>query len=128
MLRLYRDQACQDEITQNSPDFFEKAVLAGGTLTDVAELYIKSDDSEATYKNIYITGIDDEDSASESGEIDILYSADGSNYVQELNIPDGEYTTPLKIYRKAIAPAVTKRFNRVDIKHELGQDEYEKRR
>lgn len=126
MLRLYRDAAGQSEITQQSPDIVKEPVLVNGTMTNVRELYVKSDDTNLTYEKIVLTAIGDEDGASQSGEVDVTYSLDGQNYVQVLDLPDGDYAESIKVYRKVVAPNVAKAFKRLDIEHQLSFDEYVK--
>lgn len=126
MLRLYHDEAGLREVTQNDPDVIKETVFAGGTLTRVGELYVKSDDSALTYENISLTAIGDENTASQSGEVDVTYSLDNETFEQVLTLPDGDYVTALKVYRKVVAPTVEAAFKRLDIWHELSFDEYVK--
>lgn len=123
-LRLYRDEDGLDEITDENPDYIKKPVMVDGTLTDVTEIYMKSADPNLTFENISLTTVGDEDGASDSGEVDVSYSLDGSNYVQILPLPDGDYENALKIYRKAVAPNVAKAFKRLEISHDYVYDEY----
>ena len=126
MLRLYHDEAGLREVTQNDPDVIKETVFAGGTLTRVGELYVKTDDGNLTYENISLTAIGDENTASQSGEVDVTYSLDNETFVQTLALPDGDYATALKVYRKVVAPSVSAAFKRLDIQHELSFDEYVK--
>lgn len=126
MLRLYHDEAGLREITQNDPDLIKDAVFGVGNLTKISELYVKSDDANLTYENISLTAIGDENTASQSGEVDITYSLDNKTFEQVLALPDGDYTTALKVYRKVFAPNVNAAFKRLDIQHELSFDEYVK--
>lgn len=126
MLRLYHDPEGVEEVTEVNPDHFRKAVREGGTLEDITELYLLSDDEGLTYENISIQAVGDEDTASESGHIDISYSLDGVTFNDPLELPDGDYTTAQKIYRKAVAPNVGAAFKRTDILHEWEFDEYVK--
>lgn len=126
MLRLYHDEAGLREVTQNDPDLIKDAVYAGGSLTRISELYVKSDDSALTYENISLTAIGDENTANQSGEVDVTYSLDNVTFEQTLALPDGDYTTAQKVYRKVTAPNVSAAFKRLDIQHELSFDEYVK--
>lgn len=127
-LKLFFDEAGTQEITQNVPDFIKDAVLDGTDLVDEKEIYLKSVDNALTYEEIFLTTIGDEDDATESGEVDITYSLDGTTFKQILEIPDGAYDTALKIYRKAVAPSVTKAFKRPyidpDTQQEVGKIEH----
>lgn len=126
MIRMYHDQAGTQEVTEQNPDSFRKAVFAGDDLEDVAELYLKTDDPDLTYENVSITAKGDDDGASESGQIDVKYSLDGSSYSDTLELPDGDYGSPIKIYRRAVAPDVQAAFRRTDIEHKWTFDEYVK--
>ena len=55
-LKFYRDAECTDEITDASPDYTRKPVIAGSDWIDERSLWIKSDDPALTYENIVIAG------------------------------------------------------------------------
>ncbi len=126
MLRLYHDPEGVEEVTEQNPDHFRKAVTEGGTLEDITELYLLTDDAGLTYENVSIQAVGDEDDAEDSGEIDISYSLDGVTFDDPLDLPDGDYAEARKIYRKAVAPNVESAFKRTDIMHEWKFDEYVK--
>lgn len=125
-LKFYRDINGQNEITAGNPDAIRKPVLAGGTATDITEIYLKNDDPNLTFSEIVLTSLGDEDGADASGEVDITYSLDGVSYVQSLSLPNGDYASAFKVFRKATAPNVARAFKRVDIEHELSFNEYVK--
>lgn len=126
MLQLYKDANATELISESNPDEVRDVTLVGETLTVVSELYVKSDASTLTYENISLTAIGDENAASQSGEVDITYSLDNTTFEQTLALPDGDYATATKVYRKVTAPTVSAAFKRLDIEHELSFDEYAK--
>jgi hypothetical protein len=127
-LKLFSDAAGTQEITSGNPDTVSKAVTAGSTLTDEKKLYLKSDNATLTYKNITLDGLNHNDNATSSGQVDVLYALDSGGtagtYYQTLTIPDGAYTASTPIWRKIIAPNVTAAFKRTDIQHQITADEY----
>lgn len=123
-LRLYHDPDGLSEITKLNPDTVREAVLVDGTLTDVREIYLLSDNPNLTYEVIILRTIGDKDDASVSGEVDIMYSLDGETYSQILALPDGDYEEPLAVYRKVVAPSVTDAFRETTIEHEWDFDEF----
>ena len=127
-LRLYFDAAATQEITTQSPDTVRKAVPAGQTMTDERAIYIKSDDPALTYENIVLDGVGDADGATQSGQVDVLYAPDNGGtpgtYVQTLTLANGAYTTPVRVWRKVVAPNVQAAFRVTTIQHSLSWDEY----
>lgn len=125
-LNFYHDEACTQLIDESNPDYFREPVTGGATATDERAIYLKSDNPGVTYENVEITTEGDEDEASESGEIDVMYRVGGGEWSQMLVLPDGDYVGPLEIRRSITAPNVTEAFKRLDIKHQLDYDEYVK--
>ena len=129
-LRLYHDAAATTEITAANPDVVHKAVAQGQTLVDERPIYVKSDNPNLTYENVSIDGMGDVDGASQSGQVDVLYAPDNNGvpgtYVQTLTLPNQDYATPHKIWRKVTSPNVQSAFNLTTIQHQLSWHEYAK--
>lgn len=129
-LRLYHDAGCTTEIGEQYPDTIHRAVPESGTLVDEKPCWVKTDDTTLTYESAKIWGEGDTDDASESGQVDVLWALDvdgePGEYKQVLELPDDDYSEPLKIWRKAVAPNVQRAFNVVDITHELFWLDYAK--
>lgn len=124
MIKAYHDAECTEEITEQNPDLIKSAALAGADMQDTKVIYLKSDGPNLTYENISAYTVGDIDGADKQGEIDILYSLDGETYTQTVDIPNGDFETPVSLWRKAIAPAVTDAFNLYQIEHKILYDEY----
>lgn len=129
-LRLYHDAGATQEITEETPDTVHMAVAVGQTLVDERPIYVLSDDPGLTYEAVSIEGVGDVDGASQSGQVDVLYALDtgGSpgTYVQTLTLPNGDYATPYKVWRKVTSPNVQQAFNVTTIQHQLSWHEYAK--
>ena len=129
-LRLYHDAGATQEITSGNPDTVRKAVSQGQTLTDEKAIYIKTDNTSLTYEQVKLDGIGDTDGASQSGQVDVLYALDSGGvpgtYVQTLTLPNGDYATPYKVWRKVTSPNVQQAFNVTTIQHQLTWHEYAK--
>jgi len=129
-LQLYHDSGGTNLIESGDEDIYRNAVSSSNTAVDEKIIYVGSDDTNLTYENITIDAINDEDSASVSGEIDVTYAVDNSGtagtYQDVLTLSDGDFSTPVPVWRKVTAPNVTSAFKRTDIQHELNFDEYVK--
>lgn len=129
-LRLYHDADATQEITEETPDTVHMAVAVGQTLVDERPIYVLSDDPDLTYEAVSIEAEGDTDDASESGQVDVLYAPDNNGvpgeYKQVLELPDGDYSEPLKIWRKVTSPNVQQAFNVTTIQHVLQWHEYVK--
>ena len=121
-LRLYYDPECTNEITNENPDSIRKPTIFGETLVTELEIYIKSDDITLIYENISFTALNDD------AQVDVKYALDKEGtpgeYHDELQLPDGVYHDPIRVWRKISAPDVTAAFRRTDIQHSLNWDEY----
>ncbi len=124
-LRLYHDEAGNQEITAEDKDTVEGAVVSGQTLTDEEVLWLKSDDANLTYENITIT------STNTPGEppVTVEYALDDGagnpvTYADPLTVSDGAYTSAIKIHRKAVSENITGAFVRTNIEHEVKADEF----
>lgn len=129
-LHLYHDAAATQVVDAANPDTIRQAVISGNNMVDEKVLYLASDDPSLTYENISITAAGDEDAAANSGEVDVEYALDNAGspgvYVDTLNLPNGDYATPVPIWRRVTAPNVIRAFERTDIEHVLSWDEYMK--
>lgn len=129
-LRLYHDADATQEITEETPDTVHMAVAVGQTLVDERPIYVLSDDPGLTYEAVSIEAEGDTDDASERGQVDVLYAPDNNGtpgtYVQTLTLPDRDYATPHKIWRKVTSPNVQQAFNVTTIQHVLQWHEYAK--
>ncbi len=123
-LKLYHDEACTQEITEQDPDEAKGAVLSGETFTDEKAIYMKSDDTDLTYENIEI----EKSSDSESPAVTLEYAPDDGGsagvYVSKLEPSNGAYTTEYKFWRKVTKTNVTEAFTRTDVNHQVKADEY----
>ena len=124
-LRLYHDEAALQEVTSENKDTVEGAVVSGQTLTDEVILWLKSDDSNLTYENIAIA------STNTPGDppVTVEYALDDGAgnpvaYADPLAVPNGVYTTAVKIHRKAVSANITGAFVRTNIEHEVKADEF----
>lgn len=129
-LRLYHDEACTTPIDDTNKDTIHKAVDIGQDLVDEKPCWVKTDDTTLTYEVAKIRGEGDTDDASESGQVDVLWALDvdgaPGEYKQVLELPDGDYSEPLKIWRKVTSPNVQQAFNVTTIRHQLSWHEYAK--
>lgn len=114
-LDFYLDQECTQKITSLSPDYAKDKATQGQTLELVKELWIKSDNETLTYEDIEVYADNDEEGASNSEEAEVLYSKDNVAYFNVLSMANGNYITPVKIFRKVIAPNIQEAFQRTDI-------------
>jgi hypothetical protein len=118
-LHFYLDSAGTQKVTSLSPDYARNKAKAGQTLELVGELWIKSDNNSLTYEDIQVWADGDNEGASVSGEIEVKYSLDNVAYFNILSIPNQDFITPIKIYRKVIAPSIQEAFQRTDIKPKI---------
>jgi hypothetical protein len=86
VLRLYHDVVGLQEVTEDNLDIIKNAILAK-CHPSVGELYVKIDDSALTYENLWITAIDHEDGASQSGQVKVNCLLGRTSHVQELPLP-----------------------------------------
>ena len=131
-LRLFFDENMEnpvaaEEFEDGEPDEVKDAVQSGETLTDETVLYLGSTDTTLTYENITIEQIE----GTSDNDVNVEYAEDDGagnpdTYSDPLNLPDGDYDTPVPIHRKAEAPNVTNAFNRDDIRHRKNFDEFKK--
>lgn len=129
-LRLYHDEACTTPIDDTNKDTIHKAVDIGQDLVDEKPCWIFTDNVSETYEEAKLTGKGDTDGAAESGTIDVLWALDvdgyPGEYQQVLILPDGDYSEPVKVWRKVIAPNVQEPFNVATVTHELTWHAYAK--
>ena len=122
MLGLYFDEDGENEVLGThhengdyDPDTIREPVEQGEDGEFITELYLITKDEDLTFEDIYIEAEHDEDDASESGEINVEFSLDDVDYQDKLNIPDDDFSEPVKIYRRVTAPSVDYPFKREDI-------------
>ncbi len=125
-LKLYKDSACTQDVKTGAPESFQEAVTFQDDCVHVAQLWVKSDDSTITYEDITITASGDVDNPTTSGEIDVTFSLDNSTYSQSITLPNGDYTTPMGIWRKAYSPTVIGAFKTTSIIYQVITDEISK--
>jgi len=124
-LRLYHDDQAANEITALNPDTIEEAVPVGEDLDDQKQIYLASDDSNLTYENISITKASD----SLPPTVVLEYAADDNGspslpWQTTLTPPNGNYITPVPIWRRVFKADVQEAFTRDDINHEVTADEF----
>lgn len=123
-LHFYFDEACTNQVSEgdgSNPD----VAIGNGTegFTDERPLWIKNDDPTKEYKAadgypaLRITTLNDDEA------VDVQYAEDDGGkagaYSDTLDLPDGAYTTPYKIWRRVTVQPGTPEQNRVDIKHQI---------
>lgn len=123
-LVMYHESGCTTPVDGSNPDEIRQAVSQGSDLEDVKEFWVKSDDDNLTYENISVTASGDDNDTTTSGEIDVTYSTDGTNYSQSINLSDSDFGTAVKIWRKVFSPNVQNAFNNTSISHQITADEY----
>jgi len=118
-LALFHDAALENPIDENNPDEIrEKVINESVEAEDI--IYVASTNLLLYYENITLTMHED----NEDGVL-IEYSEDAEplNYVETLNLPDGDYSSPVPIHRK-LSASTDKSIKRQDIKHNLNGDKY----
>lgn len=124
-LKMFHDGETTQEVTEENPDLTRKATKSGENLTDERQFWIKSDDPLLTYENISMIALNDYNEPT-SGQVDIKYSLDGEIYEDSIIIPNGDFSTPVAIWRKVYSPNIISAFNVTSILHEITADEYVK--
>lgn len=129
-LFLYHDSSGTNLVESGDEDYEREAVQSGNQVVLEQKLYVGSDNTNLTYENITLDSVNDEDSANQTGEINIQYAPDESGspgvYLESISLPNGDFDPPVAIWRKMIAPSVENAFIRTDIQLELNYDEYYK--
>lgn len=127
-LRLYFDEDLSEpmeaeEISEGEPDKTKEAVQSGEDINEEVVLYLASDDTDLTYENISIE-------QHNNGDVDIEYAEDDNGnpdtYSDPLSLDDGDYSSAIKIHRKATVNDVTEAFRNESIRHRIIADEYVK--
>lgn len=130
-LHFYHDSAGTTEIDFTNVDHEREADVQGSTVVLEKKIYIGSDDSNLTYENVTVSTINDNDGATQSGQVDILYALDSGGspgtYQQSLDVPNGDFDPPVAIWRKMVAPNIQEAFTVNFIEHHIeNYDEYVK--
>lgn len=123
-LILYKDASATQPLSQGTmtnPDEIRGDATTG--LQADARLWIKSDNTEYTYRNITITAEGD------SNEINMLYCTDNNgspsgNWQESLVLPDGDYSTPYPIWRRLAVEPQTEPVSISTIKHKVTASVY----
>ena len=123
-LRLYHDDQAQNEITQANPDEVHVAVPVGEDLDDQEQIYLASDDATLTYESIEITAVEDN-----GNDVDVEYAFDDNGspdlpWQETIEPTDGDYETPVPIWRRVFKENVQEAFQRTDIDHQVTADEF----
>lgn len=123
-LVLYHDQAATEPIDASNPDLVHQPVDVGGDILDEKLVYLKSDDDTLTYENVLITA---EEDPSSPAQVDITYALDNNgvpgDYDFALELPDGDFTEPVAVWRKVYVTNVQQAF-RAQMQHVVGWTEY----
>src|SRR5690606_24273856 len=126
MLRLYKDQAATEEITDLAPDLLKGSVSVGGNLDVQAKRWIKSDDPALTYEDVEITSTEDPPSGAPS--VTITFALDNNDspgsFAASQELPNGAYTTTYPVWVRAQSNNVQAAFARTDIKYKITQTEF----
>ena len=121
-LKFYRDAECTDEITDASPDYTRKPVIAGSDWIDERSLWIKSDDPALTYENIVIAA------QNVPANVTVQYALDNTGkagtYADSITLPNGKFDPAVRFWRKVVVPEVNEAQKITVIKHCRKYDEY----
>lgn len=118
-LRFYHDAAGTQEITDANPDHIRKAVPAGQTLTDVAEIHLKSDNPAHEYEEVDVFAID-----APSGTTVEYSESQSGPWSNTLSLADGTYTNAKSIWRRVTVTNVQDPALIDTIKHRVTFDAY----
>lgn len=123
-LHFYFDEACTDQLSEGdrtNPDI----VIGNGTegFTDERPLWIKNDDPTREYRAVDGNPALRVFALNEDERVSIQYALDENGepgtYSDVLDLPDGAYTEPIKVWRKVTVQPGTSEANFVDIKHQI---------
>jgi len=119
-LRMYFDETVsslvRDDIspTLGSPDTYE-GPAEGGSVE--RKLYLYSDNFQRTYSNVQISALNTD------ADVQIHYALDQNGqpgtYQTTLQLPDGDYQTPVPIWVKVTFAPATEPTLRTDLRHHL---------
>lgn len=128
-LQLFHDPEATEPIDEQNPDIVQEPVDAGGTMLNENKMYLASTNPLLTYEDLSISGqVLDIIPPEASGIIvSVMYALDDNGspgtYEEELELPDGDYQTPLVIWRRVYVQNVDHAF-KATIEHIVPHIEY----
>ena len=128
-LRLYFDADGNRPVEAGVPDALDLAIIESQDLENTLKLYIKSDDSSLTYRNVSIYGLNDVDNPV-SGEVNVQHAEDNGgspgSFLEELELPDGPYIPAVPVWRKIYSPNLQSSIRNSSLKHAIKAQEFER--
>ena len=128
-LMFFHDANATEPIDEQNPDIVHEPVDAGGTLLNERKLYLASTNPLLAYENLTIRGevVDIIPEEASGIIVSIMYALDNNGspgtYQEELELPDGDYQTPLPVWRRVYVQNVDQAF-KATIEHIVPHVEY----
>lgn len=128
-LKFFHDANATEPIDEQNPDIVHEPVDAGGTLLNEKKLYLASTNALLAYENLTIRGevIDVIPEEASGIIVSVMYALDNNGspgtYEEELELPDGDYQTPLPVWRRVYVQNVDQAF-KATIEHIVPHVEY----